>query len=676
MTTQYTHWQLTKDTHNVFWLALDRQGKSVNSIHGEILSELDDIVTALSGKLPPTALIIYSAKPTGFIAGADIEQFKGIDDPEVAINLIRQGQHVFDKLERLPFTTVAMIDGFCLGGGCELALACDYRVASLDSKTKLGLPEIKLGIHPGWGGTVRLPRLIGSLSALDLILTGKSIPAKVAQKMGMVDLAVPKRLLKQATLHLAQNPPKRKALPAWNKLLELDFVRPLVAKMLLKKIKSKVKKAHYPAPFAVIDNWQEYGVQHPQAYTVELESMGRLVVGDTAKNLVRVFFLQDRLKNEAKHFKFKAKHVHVIGAGVMGGDIAAWCALQGLRVTLQDQKPAFLASAMKRAHQLAVKKLREPHAVQNMMDRLIPDCNGEGVGQADVIIEAITEKLAAKQALFAQLEVQAKPGAILATNTSTIQLEEIRQPMQNPKRLIGIHFFNPVAQMPLVEVVHGDDTDEAVVGAGLAFVKQINKLPLAVKSAPGFLVNRILLPYMLEAVSLLEEGVAGPVIDKAALEFGMPMGPIELADTVGLDVCLHALEKLAESFGYVIPSILREAVQRGDLGRKTGKGFYEYKNDKPLKEKVVDGFIPQDIIDRLSLRMVNEAVACLREGIVKDADLLDAGTIFGCGFAPFSGGPIHYVRSSGFDVMQKQLEQLEKRYGERFQADRGWNDVA
>jgi 3-hydroxyacyl-CoA dehydrogenase/enoyl-CoA hydratase/3-hydroxybutyryl-CoA epimerase len=676
MTTQYIHWQLTKDTHNLLWLGLDRKGKSVNSIDKEILNELDEIISTLSNKLPPNALIIYSMKPTGFIAGADIEQFKGIDDPAIAIDLIGQGQRVFDKLERLPCTTVAMIDGFCLGGGYELALACDYRIASLDSKTKLGLPEIKLGIHPGWGGTVRLPRLIGSLKALDLILTGKSVPAKVAQKMGMVDIAVPKRLLKQATTHLAQNPPKRKALPVWNQLIELDFVRPFIAKIMSNKIKSKVKKSHYPAPFSVIDNWQEYGVQHPQALTVELESMGRLVVGETAKNLVRVFFLQDRLKNEAKSFKFKAKHVHVIGAGVMGGDIAAWCAMQGLRVTLQDQKPEFLTSAMKRAHQLAVKKLREPHEVQNMMDRLIPDCKGEGVAQADVIIEAITEKLEAKQSLFAKLEAQAKPDAILATNTSTIQLEEIRQPMQNPKRLIGIHFFNPVAQMPLVEVVHSDDTDEAMIGAGLAFVKQINKLPLAVKSAPGFLVNRILLPYMLEAVSLLEEGVAGPVIDKAAMEFGMPMGPIELADTVGLDVCLHALEKLAESFGYVIPPVLREAVRQGDLGRKTGKGFYEYKNDKPIKEKVVDGFIPQDIIDRLSLRMVNESVACLREGIVKDADLLDAGTIFGCGFAPFRGGPIHYVRSSGFDVMRKQLEQLETRYGDRFQADSGWHDVA
>ena len=319
MTTQYAHWQLTKDTHNLFWLGLDRQGKSVNSIHGEILSELDEIITHLSNKLPPMALIIHSLKPTGFIAGADIEQFKDIDDPQVAIDLIRQGQRVFEKLENAPFTTIAMIDGFCLGGGCELALACDYRIASLDSKTKLGLPEIKLGIHPGWGGTVRLPRLIGSLKALDLILTGKSIPAKVAQKMGMVDVAVPKRLLKQATVQLAQKPPARKSLPAWNQIVDLDFVRPFIAKMMLKKIKSKVKKAHYPAPFAVIDNWQEYGVQHPQAYTVELESMGRLVVGDTAKNLVRVFFLQDRLKNEAKTFKFKAKHVHVIGAGVMGG---------------------------------------------------------------------------------------------------------------------------------------------------------------------------------------------------------------------------------------------------------------------------------------------------------------------------------------------------------------------
>ncbi|NNF15403.1 MAG: crotonase, partial [Gammaproteobacteria bacterium] len=424
------------------------------------------------------------------------------------------------------------------------------------------------------------------------------------------------------------------------------------------------------------DLWREYAGDPALMYEKEARSIAELICSDTAQNLVRVFLLQDRLKSLGGKSDFHVDHVHVVGAGVMGGDIAAWCALRGLRVTLQDREAKYIAPAIARAHKLFRKKLRKPHLVQAAMDRLMPDVAGNGVINADVIIEAIYENLEAKQQLFASIEPRMKANAVLATNTSSIKLEELCQSLQKPERLVGLHFFNPVAKMQLVEVIHSEVTAPEEITKGIAFARRISRLPLPCKSAPGFVVNRILFPYMMEAVKMGEEGMPLAAIDKTAQDFGMFMGPVELGDTVGLDVSLHVAEVFAREFGMEIPNVLSEKVTQKKLGRKTGEGFYKWKNGRADKPSVPGDFEPDsDMTDRLMLPMINVAAACLREGIVEDADLLDAGVIFGCGFAPFTGGPISYAQHRGVARIVAALESLSDKYGERFTPDEHWRTL-
>ncbi len=672
MTGNYQHWSLSVDKDNILWLTFDKNDSSANTLNESTLREFDQILNSIGQHQHVKALIIRSGKKSGYILGADITGLEAVSNSEQAAHLSKAGQDIFNKLAAMPIPSIALIEGFCLGGGLELALACTYRIAEDSAKTRLGLPEVKLGVHPGWGGTVRLPELVGAINAMDVMLTGRNLTAKSAKKMGLVNEAVPKRLLQEAALSYALNPPLVKS-KWWQKLTNHNLVRPVLGRVFSYQLHKKANPLHYPSPFTMVDNWQEKGTTIPQAFEKEAETFGKMLTTDTSRNLVRIFFLQEALKSQGKSSDFKPKHIHVIGAGVMGGDIASWCAIRGFSVTLQDQAPKLIGNAIKRCFDLATKQLKEKHLVQQVMDRLLPDPKGDGVKSADVIIEAITEKLNAKKELFAKIEKIAKKDAILATNTSTIPLEEIGEALEEPSRLVGIHFFNPVAKMPLVEIVKGKQTSAGIIEKATVFVRKIDKLPLVVKSAPGFLVNRILLPYMLEAVALLEEGIEGPVIDKAATQFGMPMGPIELADTVGLDICLAALEKLASSGNIKVPEKLREYVLRGDLGRKTGQGFYRYKQGKTIKPKIqTSGAIPSDITNRLMLRLLNEAVACLREGIVDTPDHLDTGCIFGFGFPPFRGGPITYARTQGWETLLKELEALQERYGTRFTPDDGW----
>ena len=667
------HWILNIDADNIAWLGFDKQDSEVNTLDPEVLQELQQQCIELAQQDTLKALVFYSLKYSGFIAGADINVLAKIQDIEEARTLIRLGQSVFDQIAALPQITVALIQGFCMGGGLELALACDYRIAVESDKRCIALPEVKLGIFPGWGGSVRLPRLIGAMPAMDLILSGRALTPRQAKKMRVVDFVTPERHSKRAVLHVIQARPPKPKVPCLHKFLNRSALRPLVATLIRSKTSRIVLPQHYPAPFIVIDNWKKYGAHGDEAFHAEAEQVTALAQSSTAKNLLRVFQLQDNLKQCAKQNHYKWQRVHVVGAGVMGGDIAAWCAVQGFQVTLQDSNVEAIGRAIQRASDIFTKKLKQPRAVQVAMDRLTPDSEGYGITTADVIIEAIFEEASVKRALFKDLEVKAKADAMLATNTSSILLREIASDMQDPTRLVGIHFFNPVARMPLVEVVHDDTTAVEVLNQAIAFVKRIDKLPLPVQSAPGFLVNRILMAYLMEAVILVEEGVPLAAIDKAAVQFGMPMGPIELADKVGLDICLSVATNVQQVAAETLPTCLTEKVAAQHLGCKTGRGFYQYSKTKVKKPSIPSDFKHfEEITQRLVLRYLNEAMACWREGIVDSLDKVDAGMIFGTGFAPFRGGPIHYAQSIGLSELSAQFAALENKFGARFVMDRGW----
>ena len=644
----YKHWRIDRDADGLHWLTFDKAGESTNTFSTEAMTELRNIVTELgtaAGGDRPRGLVVLSGKDSGFIAGADVREFTAIATPEEAVALVRRGWDTFNEFAALPFTTLALIRGFCMGGGLELALACTYRIAVDEPGTRLALPEVMLGIVPGWGGMRRLPRTIGAPAALDMMLTGRTVDAKRAKKMGLVDECVPVRVMMNAArITLAARPaPHRPALA--QRLTLWGPVRRIIAAQARKQTTKKARRVHYPAPYAILDIWSEHDGD-PFAFPAEhASSLQSLLASPTTRNLIRLFGLQERLKAQGKESAFQAKHVHVIGAGTMGGDIAAWCALRGLKVTLQDQSSAKLAPAMGRAAKLFKDRLRDPRRIRDASDLLIPDVAGDGARNADVIIEAVFENLQVKQDIFTALEAKARPGAILATNTSSIPIEQIAAAMRDPGRLVGLHFFNPVPKMMLVEIVAGLQSRPDLLLACASFTRQIDKLPLPVKSAPGFLVNRILAPYLMEAMACVDEGIAPEVVDEAALAFGMPMGPLELADTVGLDICLAEGKMLAPAgtSETVTPARLRQLIAEGKLGRKTGAGFYSYPGGKISKPRADPARVPAGLADRLIAPLLAEAQRALAEGIVADADLVDAGAIFGTGFAFYTGGPLHYL---------------------------------
>ncbi|MGB5279514.1 MAG: 3-hydroxyacyl-CoA dehydrogenase NAD-binding domain-containing protein [Gammaproteobacteria bacterium] len=669
---KYTHWHLEYDDHNIAWLHLDMAGSKVNLLSGDVLEELRSIVDDLEN-YSPQGVVFLSDKHAGFIFGADIKEFLELDDISQSQPFLDRGHEIMDKVAALPCPTVSMVKGMCLGGGMELSLACHYIVASDDASTRLGLPEIKLGIHPGYGGTVRSIQRCGPLPAMDIMLTGRAIPARTAKKIGLIDECVPERQLRQAAISYVLEAPKRKRPPFVQRLVNNRLLRPLVASQMRKQVAQKARPEHYPAPYQLIDLWQKYA-DHPQRMLrKEAISVAHLATTETAHNLVRVFFLQEQLKSQGKQTDFKPAHVHVIGGGIMGGDIASWCAIQGYSVTVQDQEPSRLAETIKRAHSSFKKKYkRDRRAIVAASDRLMPDHKGYGVGRADIVVEAIFENAEVKRALYRDIEPRMKADAILATNTSSIRLEDLSSSLSRPGRLVGLHFFNPVAKMPLVEIIRGNESDEDVVQKALAFGRNIGKLPLPVKSSPGFLVNRILMPYLLEAVTMVGEGVPPEVVDKAATDFGMPMGPIELADTVGLDICKSVAEILSAALDMPLPENLNAMADANKLGKKSGQGFYQYRSGKPVKNKGARYPDVQKVQDRLVMRLLNESTACLREQIVESDDLIDAGVIFGTGFAPFRGGPIHYIRDTGTQKLAERMDELKHEYGERFQSDTAW----
>jgi len=668
-----SNWKMDRDADGIVWLTLDKPGSSANVLGREVLAELDRHLQPLH-ETPPKGVIIKSGKKSGFVAGADIKEFTSFTSPEDAYQLIRAGQIVLDHLAALRCPTVAAINGFALGGGLELALACRYRVAAQDEKVSLGLPEVQLGIHPGFGGTVRAVQLIGARPAMEMILTGKPVRADKALKLGLVDKLVAPDQLDAAARDLILNPPAPHVPPFAERVLSWPIVRGFIKPALLKQVAGKAKKEHYPAPYAVIDLWAEHGARGDAAYEAEARSIAAMFATPTSRNLVRVFLLQDRLKALGGKSDAEFKNVHVVGAGVMGGDIAAWAALRGMNVTLQDRSAELIEPALKRSRDLFAKRLKDPAKSAAAAERLKADVAGDGVAQADVVIEAIYENLDAKRELYARLEPLMKPTAILATNTSSITLEPLAEKLARPERLVGLHFFNPVPQMPLIEIVSSTQTSPEVARTAIAFSRKLDKIPVPCKSSPGFIVNRVLMPYLHEAMYAAQEGVPYAIIDKVAEKFGMPMGPIELADVVGLDICAHVGEIVAAELGRPAPDLrkLKELLAARKLGRKSGEGFYVWQNGKAIKPAAAEAIEPPDLIDRLILVMVNECVACLREQVAAEADFIDAAVIFGTGFAPFRGGPLEYARGRGVDAVVSRLKELSQRYGARYEPDAGW----
>ena len=668
------HWKKETDDNGIVWLCLDTPDAKANVLSSVVLGQLNDLIDPLT-EAPPKGLVIWSGKHESFVMGADINEFTLIETAEQAYEQVRLGQQLMDKVEALRCPTVTAINGVCMGGGLELAMACDYRIAYKGDKKILGLPEVKLGLHPGFGGTVRAVQICGVRAGMALMLTGNPIAPGKARAIGLVDKLTSDESWRADAVSLINAAPAKQRAPLVDRILNISFARPLVRNMLLKQVQSKARKDHYPAPYAMIDIWTSDGASSATGYEAEARSFASLMCTDTSRNLVRVFFLQSKLKAQGNKTDARIEHVHVVGAGVMGGDIAAWCALRGHTVTLQDREQKYIDPAIERAAKLFAKRVRNDDERAATTARLQSDLSGAGVAKADLVIEAIIENLEAKQGLYESLQKKMKPGAMLATNTSSIRLEELRTVLHEPKRFIGLHFFNPVAMLPLVEVIRCEDTEQDALDIGFAFTKGIGKFPLECASSPGFVVNRILAPYMGEAMHLADDGVPLAEIDKVAVRFGMPMGPVELADSVGLDVALHVSKVLGAALNRPVSGQLQKMVDDGLLGRKSGQGYYRWENGKAIKPAATDTTVPDDVEDRLILSMVNEAVACLHEGVVTDADLLDAGVIFGTGFAPFRGGPLHYAKARGTTAIVMRLNELARLHGERFEPHSGWSSL-
>ncbi|MEX2578542.1 MAG: 3-hydroxyacyl-CoA dehydrogenase NAD-binding domain-containing protein [Verrucomicrobiales bacterium] len=640
---------------NVGVVTFDHPDKAANIFDEPTLNELNVALNA-SLCLRVKGLVFVSAKPSIFIAGADLDSLAKAPDEELE-RLIEKGQRVFQRIAEMPFPTVAAIHGACLGGGLELALACDRRLASDDKTTKIGLPETMLGILPAWGGSTRLPRLVGLPKALDLILGGKQLAPKHARKLGLVDAVVPKERLRQAALDsIEQEAPKRPTRFLSNNPLSAMVIRRVALRNVLKK-----SRGNYPAleeAVEVVTRFGSGGIE--ESLRREREAVLRLARTDAAANLMRVFGLQER----AKKFRYapdvdlaslpQIERTAVVGAGVMGSGIAQWLSARGLPVVLRDIDPERVAAGMKSVRKLFDEAVRKriftAHEASRRLDLVSPSEVPVPLFNCDLVVEAAIENLEVKKKIFADLCRRTSPETILATNTSALPVSSLCDApgVTEPGRIVGLHFFNPVSRMKLVEVVVTNRTSPEVVERVLRFVRGIGKLPVVVKDSPGFLVNRILMPYLIEAGRLVDNGYTPKAVDDAMLEFGMPMGPLRLLDEVGLDVAAHVTATMREAFGdrFDLPTVLDRLVEEGRLGKKTGHGFYRYEDGKAVPaeaETPLPGLMPSsEISKRLASLMVEESRRCLDEGVVEHGDDIDLAMILGTGFAPFRGGPVTY----------------------------------
>ena len=662
-------WHSKIDNNKICWLTFDTPNKSANVLSEKVLIDLDKILDGLHLKTPK-GLVFKSSKKTGFILGADINEFTNNHKFDDIYKATIFGQSIMNKIENLSCPTISLLNGFTLGGGLELAISCDYIISANTDKRCIGFPEVKLGLLPGFGGYVRGIEKMGALSALDLILSGRSVSPKEGLKLGLIDQVCNKENLESFASKVILNRQRIKKIKWYLKILNLKIFRKLIYLNIKKRISKKVNRNHYPAPYAILDLWNSHGIAKPKSYEASAIQFCNLYKTNSSRGLIRVFQLSDKLKSLGKK-NSDIKTVHVIGGGTMGSDIASWCAFKGIQTSIQDKAISFLEAGLSRAEKLFRKRIKNEEDFKKASSRLSVDLDGKNIGSSKIIIEAITEDLETKRGLFKKLESKSSSNTILATNTSSIKIEDIADTIDNPERIVGIHFFNPVHSLPLVEVVEGKKTSKETIDKAISFVTQIGKLPLPCKSSPGFVVNRILAPYMNQALLCYMDGFSPETIDQAAKNFGMPTGPIELADRVGLDIALHVVKV----FGGQPPDILKTKVLAGHLGAKTGMGFYKFKNNRPEKSSSFDK--PDSLLtDRLMYSLINEAMSCFDDGVVDDIDLIDAAVIFGTGFAPFTGGPLNYAKQIGLKSVLDKLKSLEQSFGTSFKASSGWSNLS
>ncbi len=647
--TDYQHLHTSIDNQQIFWLGIDVSGSTTNLLNSAVLDELSHACVQARAQ-DAAGLVIYSAKPGIFSEGLDISILQAAKTKPDILAIVQQGQQVCQQFENLGIPTVALLAGSCQGGGLDLALAMDYRIAADSPETRLGSPETRQGIHPAFGGTVRLIARLGMRDAMSLMLNGYSIPANEALHKRLVDTCVPTAALNTTALqYIAQRPAKSKP-PASTRLLNHPAARLLLASQLRSQLAQRqIRPEQYPAPHALVSLWQKHGGNPQAMFAAEAESVAELALGDTAQNLMRLDQVRETLKSFGDRNQFKPQRVHVIGAGHLGREIAAWCSLSGLQVTLQDINPETIPYALARAETIFAERYPDSaELTREALARIRIDHKGSGIADADVVIEAIPDKLANKQELFAHLEERTRADALLATTSSNLPLEKLAAVLLQPERLVGLHFLYPLTRMDLVEVIHANGlTHSRNLIQACAFVRHLHKLPLPVHSTPGLLVNRILLTYIMQGIRLHQQNVPSPVLDKAGRDFGMPLGPLELADLLGLDYCRQLGETLAKFTYVTVPDLLIEMTNNGKLGCKNGSGFYRYRNGRMLKpDRVHWEGNSAALQDKLISQMSEEAALCLEQGIVENPDLLDAAVVFGAGFAPFRGGPLHYARST------------------------------
>ncbi len=691
--------QLKFDDNGIAWLTFDLPGEKVNKFSKPVMEELDKTLIRLSNEANVKALVITSPKPGIFIAGADLEELGAITSVEDGEKLARDGQGVFNKLEKLPFPTIAVIDGACVGGGLELALCCTYRIATDNPKTRLGLPEVTLGLVPGWGGTQRLPRLIGLQKGLEMVVSGKLVDGRKAYKLGIVDHLVAPEFLDlgiQAFLELIFNPKEKKKIQLRRKpsgampwLLEKNPLgRALMFSMAKKGILEKTK-GHYPAPLKALEVVKNTATTSLESgLQAEAKAISGVADGTICKNLIGLFFTSEALKKEPGR-KLHAKSrdlseigkIGVLGAGIMGGGITWLFARKGHQVVMKDISWDAVAKGYEAANTIFQKLLKirkaKPHEVAMGMHRIHGTLDEQALRDCDVVIEAVVENMEIKKQVLAEVEKVVAPETIICSNTSSLSITEMAEGMKHPERFVGMHFFNPVNRMPLVEIIPGEKTSEETIATIVKITQKLGKTPLVVKNVAGFLVNRILIPVLNEAGWLLQEGADMERVDKIGLAFGLPMGPFVLADEVGIDVGTKVSQYLEGVYGQrmKMPEVFNKMCENKWFGKKNGKGFYSHVGKKRTPNSAVKTLVPrsnkgtisdEEILDRLILVMLNEAAKCLEEEVVSKANYLDMGMIMGTGYPPFRGGLLKYADDEGIDSIVTRLENLAKKCGERF----------